>query len=468
MQSLNARISALVLASIALVLLPFAFLTYAKMMEEVDELSDARLAQSARTIDLLTLDAASRTLDADAGAIVADTPIEVENWQGVRGGPVLTAHGHKYETQIGFQCWTAGNRLRLTSHNLRDVPLDAAPAGFADIAIAGRRWRVFTLLGADRSWVRVAERYDSRREIARALALENAVPLVIGVPLLAFLAGAAVRRGLRPLRELAERLTARRPDEAGPVGFAGIPREVEPVVTSLNVMLRRLRVLLEHERQFTEDAAHELRTPLAGAVVHIENAMAERDPAVARQALADVRDSIAGLSHTVNQMLELARWDAGPMHPAVQAVDLAECVHAELQEIGAAAADKDLELVVNADPAAPRIEGWQPGVRVLIRNLVENAIHHSPHGGRIDIGILTRRGATVLAVSDEGEGIAPEQRDAMLARFRRGAEGSEGSGLGLAIVARIAEVHGAKIMLENSARGGLRVEIAFPAGAHQI
>lgn len=461
MQSLNARICALVLASIALVLLPFGISSYAKIMEEVDELSDARLAQNARTIDLLAL-------DSNQSATASDSPIEVQTWQWPRGGPVSTLHGHKYETQIGFQYWTSGNQLRLTSQNLRDVPLDVAPAGFADIEIGGRRWRVFTLLGADRGWVRVAERYDSRREIGRALALESAAPFVIGVPLLALLAGAAVRRGLRPLRELAERLTARRPDEAGPVGFAGIPREMEPVVASLNVMLRRLRALLEHERQFTADAAHELRTPLAGAVVHIENAMAERDPTVARRALAEARDSIAGLSRTVNQMLELARWDAGPTQPAVQVVDLAECVDAELQEIGAAAADKDLELVVNADPAAPRIQGWQPGLHVLIRNLVENAIHHSPHGGRIDIGILAREGGTVLAVSDEGEGIARDQRDAMLARFRRGAESNEGSGLGLAIVARIAEVHGAKVVLENSARGGLVVEVAFPRGPHQL
>ncbi len=455
MQSLNARICTLVLASIALVLLPFAVMSYAKMMEEVDELSDARLAQSARTIDLLAFDAGHDVADGDA-------PIEIENWRGVRGGPVLTAQGHKYETQIGFQYWNAGNRLQLTSHNLHDVPLDAAPVGFSDIDIAGHRWRVFTLLGADRGWVRVAERYDSRREIGRALALENAAPLVIGVPLLALLAGVAVRRGLRPLRDLAERLSARPLDETGPIGFAGIPREVEPVVASLNVMLRRLRTLLQHERQFTADAAHELRTPLAGAVVHIENAMAERDPAVARQALSDVRDGIADLSRTVNQMLELARWDAGPMQPAVQAVDLAHCVQSELQEIGEAAADKDLELIVHADPVVPRIEGWEPGLRVLIRNLVENAIHHSPPGGRIDITVTTRNSTTVLAVGDEGDGIPPEQRDAMLSRFRRGDSAAEGSGLGLAIVARIAEVHGAKVMLENSVKGGLCVEVAFP------
>jgi len=243
MQSLNARICTLVLASIALVLLPFAVMSYEKMMEEVDELSDARLAQSARTIDLFALGAARETAEGDA-------PIEVENWRGARGGPELTPQGHKYEMQIGFQYWNAGNRLRLTSHNLRDLPLDAAPVGFADVEIAGRRWRMFTLLGADRGWVRVAERYDSRREIARALAFENAAPLVIGVPLLGLLAGIAVRRGLRPLRELAERLGSRRPDDTAPIGFAGIPREVEPVVAALNVMLRRLRTLLQHERQF--------------------------------------------------------------------------------------------------------------------------------------------------------------------------------------------------------------------------
>lgn len=455
MRSLNGRISLLVLAAVAALLIPFGVLSYRKTMEEVDELSDARLAQSARTITLLA---------SEAGAIWAKSPapIEVENWRGARGDPEFTVHGHRYEAQIGFQYWGSDNRLRLTSRNLRDVALEAAPPGFADIAIGGRHWRVFTLLGADRDWVRVAERYDSRREIARAIAIENAVPVLIGLPLLALLTGFAVRRGLRPLRQLAEHLAARRPDHVGPIGFADIPLEVEPLVMSLNGLLRRLRTLLEHERQFTADAAHELRTPLAGVVVQIDNALASAGGAGAQCALGQARHGIDRMSHTINQMLELARWDAGPSAPPVQAVDVAAVVREELQEIGPRAVEKDLEIDLAADPYAPPIEGWEPGLAVLIRNLIDNAVAHSPLHGRIGIAIEMRDGATVLAVSDHGPGIAPELRARVLARFRRGTEGGEGSGLGLAIVARIAELHRAQVRLDDAPGGGLRVEVVFP------
>ena len=455
MRSLNGRISLLVLAALTVLLIPFGILSYLKTMEEVDELGDARLAQSARTITLLAGEADSRW--AKAGA-----PIEVENWRGARGDPEFTVHGHKYEAQIGFQYWGSDNRLHLTSHNLRDVALEASPAGFADITIDGRHWRVFTLLGADRDWVRVAERYDSRREIGRALALENAVPLLIGLPLLAILTGFAVRRGLKPLRQLAEHLAARRPDHVGPIGFADIPLEVEPLVMSLNGLLRRVRTLLEHERRFTADAAHELRTPLAGVVVQIDNALASAERAHAACALGQARHGIDRMSHTINQMLELARWDAGPASPPVQAVDLARVVRAELAEIGPRAIEKDLEIALDVGADAPSIEGWQPGLAVLIRNLVDNAVAHSPAHGRIDIAVRSREGATVLAISDQGPGIPAELRARVFARFRRGVENGEGSGLGLAIVARIAELHGAQVRLGDSRDGGLRIEVAFP------
>jgi two-component system sensor histidine kinase QseC len=455
MRSLNGRISVLVLAALTLLLIPFGILSYLKTMEEVDELGDARLAQSARTITLLAG-------QGDSAWAKSAAPIEVETWRGVRGDPEFTVHGHRYEAQIGFQYWGSDNRLRLTSHNLRNVALESSPPGFADVAIDGRRWRVFTLLGADRDWVRVAERYDSRREIARALALENAAPLLIGLPLLAILTGFAVRRGLRPLRELAEHLAARRPDHVGPIGFADIPLEIEPLVMSLNGLLRRVRTLLEHERRFTADAAHELRTPLAGVVVQIDNALASAERAHAECALGQARHGIDRMSHTINQMLDLARWDAGPVSPPVQAVDLARVVRIELEEISPRAIEKDLEIVLHADAGAPSIEGWEPGLGVLIRNLVDNAVAHSPLHGRIDIAIETRDGAAVLAVSDQGPGIPAELRTRVFARFRRGVENGEGSGLGLAIVARIAELHGAEVRLADASGGGLRVEVAFP------
>ncbi|MEO7326099.1 MAG: ATP-binding protein [Dokdonella sp.] len=455
---MKARITTLVLVSLCAVLLPLVVLSFRFMMEEIDELSDARLAQNARTISALVDDIGGQPPSANA-------PLAISNWHREHGEHPLTVRGHRYETQIGFQYWSQANQLLLNSENLADVALDAAPAGFTDISVHGRHWRVFTLLGANKSWIRVGERYDSRREIARALAVEALAPLLIGLPLLALLVGWSVRRGLNPLRALAERLAARQPEQIDPVGIVQSAREIEPVVFALNGLLGRLRAQLQNERQFTANAAHELRTPLAGALVHVENARDASSPQAREQALALAQQGIARLDRIVGQMLELARWDAAASLHDMHAVDLCACVEEELQDLGAMAADKDLEIVVEADALACTVDGWEPGLRTLLRNLLDNAIRYSTEGGRISVRIEPRDGGTLVAITDSGPGIAPAQRMAMLDRFRRGNDGiGEGSGLGLSIVARIAELHRARITLMDALPdAGLRVEIAFPA-----
>ncbi|MEO7063580.1 MAG: two-component sensor histidine kinase, partial [Dokdonella sp.] len=167
MRSLRSRISVLVLAVIVLVLVPVVTLSYYFMICEVDELSDARLAENARTINALV---------ADAGTSAARLAQEIVPWQHKSEGPSSAQPGHSYETQIGFQYWNGAHALLLHTTNLRDVGFDAAPLGFADLVVGAHRWRVFTLLNVDRSQVRVGERYDSRREISHALAIEAIVP----------------------------------------------------------------------------------------------------------------------------------------------------------------------------------------------------------------------------------------------------------------------------------------------------
>jgi two-component system sensor histidine kinase QseC len=458
--SLKSRISWLVLACLAAVLLPLVVLSYLFMMEEVDELSDARLAQNARTITALVADIGTPAPN-------GHEPIEIASWRREHGKQPLTVRGHSYEMQIGFQYWNDANQLLLNSENLADVPLDAAPAGFADIPIGGRHWRVFTLLADNKSWVRVGERYDSRREIARALAVEAIAPLLIGLPLLALIVAWAVQRGLAPLRALAERLADRRPDKTDPLGMADLPSEIEPVVASLNGLLGRLRVLLQHERQFTANAAHELRTPLAGALMHVENAKASTSESARTQALQQTAEGLDRLSRIVNQMLDLARWDSDAPTQALAAVDLGACVEAELQELDVRVAEKDHEIAVAIDPSARIVDGWEPGLRTLLRNLLDNAIRYGFPGGRIDISIEREGDRTRLSISDYGPGIEPALRSAMFERFRRGPEGiSDGSGLGLSIVARIAELHRARIVLADAdAHEGLRVDILFPPRA---
>ncbi|MEP7096715.1 MAG: ATP-binding protein [Dokdonella sp.] len=453
MRSLRSRISVLVLAVIVLVLVPVVTLSYYFMIGEVDELSDARLAENARTINALV---------ADAGTSAARLAQEIVPWQHKSEGPSSAQPGHSYETQIGFQYWNGAHALLLHTTNLRDVGFDAAPLGFADLVVGAHRWRVFTLLNVDRSQVRVGERYDSRREISHALAIEAIVPFAIGLPLLALLVGWAVRLGLRPLRALADQLVERRPDNTRTLAIANSPREMEPVIAALNGLLERVRGLLQHERQFTSNAAHELRTPLAGALMHVENAQAATTSAVAVAALDKAGVGLARLTRIVNQMLELARWDAAAAHE-FGAVDLRRCVDEELQELGALAAEKDIEIAISSVPAACIIAGWEPGVRALLRNLLDNAIRYSFIGGRVTISIAAHVNGTRLSIADHGPGVEPTRRAAMFERFQRGTEGiSQGSGLGLSIVARIAELHHARVTLADAdAHAGLRVDIDF-------
>ena len=454
MHSLRSRISMLVLAVIAGVLVPLVTLSYVFMIGEVDELSDARLAQNARTIHALV---------ADAGNSAARVVHEIVPWRRERDGQPSTQPGHDYENQIGFQYWNSAHVLQLNSTNLRNVPFDAAPIGFADISIGAHRWRLFTLTDADGSQVRVGERYDSRREISRALAIEAIVPFAIGLPLLALLVGWAVRRGLRPLRILAGQLVDRRPDNTETVAIAKLPREMEPVLAALNGLLNRVRGLLQHERQFTANAAHELRTPLAGALMHVENAQAAATPAANADALDKAGQGLARLTRIVNQMLELARWDATAAVHEFSAVDLRRCVDEELQELGALAADKDIEWSISSEPEACIVDGWEPGLRALLRNLLDHAVRYSFAGSRVTIIIARLESGTRLSIVDQGPGIEPVRRAAMFERFQRGPEGiSTGSGLGLSIVARIVELHRARIKLGDAdAPEGLRVDIDF-------
>lgn len=453
MTSLRSRIKRLVLTSLALIMLPLAAVGYFLTMEEVDELFEARLAQSARTISALV---------DGSDAVAREQLVEIASWQDDYGSPPAV-RGHRYETQVAFQYWTSANTLALATTNFRDVPLDAAPAGYADIKVGKRHWRVFTLLDANQHWIRVGERYDSRREIGRAMAVEALAPILIGLPLLALVIGWAVRRGLEPMDELADRVASRKADSIEPIGVRDLPKEMVPVVASLNELLARLGAAMEQERSFTAHAAHELRTPLAGALVHLENARAAPSLEGARPSLDDTRNDLVRLTRMVNQMLELARWDA-ERPGQLGAVDLDGCVDDELQAIGLLASERDIEIMVHRDAAAHVVLGWEPGVRTLLRNLLDNAIRYNVQGGRVAVELRGTPQGAVLAVEDNGPGIEPERRDAMFQRFRRGAgANSEGSGLGLSLVARVAQLHRARVTLATAAGGaGLRVEIAFP------
>jgi two-component system, OmpR family, sensor histidine kinase QseC len=455
--SLRARLTTLTLTCIACVMVPLLVLSYTKVVEEVNELSDARLAQSAKTLEALS---------AHLGAADATTPIEVPIWHRPKGAREASPQGHGYETQVGFQYWSSANQLRVTSEDLHALPFNAAPVGFADITLDRRRWRIYTKIGDAGGFIRAGERYDSRREIVRDLLLQNLLPLVLGLPILALLTRWAVRKGLQPLSHTTARINLRSPEATGPLDAHDAPDEVVPLIGAINGLLLRVRRLLDNERQFTANAAHELRTPLAAALIHVENALATRDAGEREAALADSRHALQRMTRLVNQMLELARWDAASPAKAMSDLDLADIVRAELDELAVGIAERDVEVDLAVAPQTPRIRAWEGGLRALVRNLLDNALRYGGDGGVLAIEIEPDAGGVLLAISDQGPGIDAARRDTMFARFQRGEDlYAEGVGLGLPIAKRIADLHRATLRLADARSGrGLRVEVRFPAG----
>jgi two-component system sensor histidine kinase QseC len=457
--SLHARLRWLILLVIAAVLLPLAVYSYHRTIHEVDELSDGRLAQSARTLQVLIGHAGTNALHShDTESIlvpIVTTP----------SGPFKN-EAHTHESEVGFQIFDHSGRMMLATANMAALPPPtASDANFRDVQQGGYRWRVFTLYDTIGDIViRTAERYDSRHDITHAVWLEHSLPLLIGLPLLALLVGWAVRRGLRPLKALTQALSTREPGSREPVVLHDAPLELQPVLAALNGQFVRMEDALERERRFSADVAHELRTPLASAMINLESAMTTADPVEANATLAHAQHGVAALARRIEQLLALARLESGAASSQRVAVDLVAIAMDVIEELAPVIAESGVELSVARLSPQAIILGYEAALAALLRNLLENAMRHVPAGGQVQLSIELGERVALVDVIDDGPGIPAERRASVFARFHREAGGrGDGYGLGLSIVQRAAQLHGATIDLLDSPYGrGLRVRVTIP------
>lgn len=457
--SLHGRLRWLIIVVLAAVLLPLGVLSFKRTVREVGELSDGRLAQSARTLQVLIahadLDALQRR-DADRLLV----PIEAR----LVGSP--PRQRYTYESEVGFQVFDRTGRMALATANLAGMPPpQPGDADFQNVWLGPYRWRVFTLHDtANRAVIRTGERYDSRDEIMHAVWLEHSLPLLVGLPLLALLVGWAIRRGLRPLEALTRALSAREPGSHEPVLLGDAPQELQPVLAALNEQLTRLEDALERERRFSADVAHELRTPLASATINLESAMTSTDPAELNLALGSAQHGLAALARRVEQLLALARLEAGAASGQRSRVDLVAVAMDVIEELAPVIAESGAELSFARLMPQVTVQGYEAALAALLRNLLENALRHAPAGGRVQLSLDRIAQGALIDVIDDGPGVPAEHRAGVFARFHReaGSRG-DGYGLGLSIVQRAAELHHAAIELLDSPYGsGLRVRVVIP------
>ncbi len=335
-----------------------------------------------------------------------------------------------------------------------------------DAQFAGQPVRVASVpTGPPAAKVRilVAETLNKRRGVQAELQL---MLMPLGGLLLAA-AGAivlALRWTIRPLELIAARWNERSQQSLQPITLRGVPRELLPFATALNDLLARVQAVLERERRFAANAAHQIRTPLAGLQLGLSRAAAASDLASTRAVIAEMQRDTQRTARLLQQLLALGRLDPEAAFEHGQPpVDLAALAH----DVGALYIDAalarriDLELVA---PGRPVLAAVHPELVIeALGNLVDNALRHAPDGGRVEISVSDD--PPTLQVADSGAGLPADEHAAVLERFVRGRNAvGDGSGLGLAIVREIAELHRARLQLERSALGGLAVRLSFDAG----
>ena len=459
--SLRARLRALIVGVLVVVLVPLGVLSFHRTLKEVDELMDGRLAESARTLEVLLQHASISSLQGGAGKS-GWVPIPTEAAMKL----ARDRHAATYEAEVGFQVFDRQGSARLATANVASLPPPKAnDADFQDLHTSSYKWRVYTLRGAAQGAViRTAERYDSRNEIMRVMWLEHGALLLLGLPLLALLVGWAVTRGLRPLAALTLALSAREPGSRRPILLEHAPLELQPVLAALNGQLERQEDALERERRFSADVAHELRTPLASIMINLESAMATDNPAEAQDSLAGAQHSVAALARRIEQLLALVRLEAGVASSQRRPIDLIDVASDVIDELTTIIAESGVQLEFIHPSPRVIVPGYEAALAALLRNLIENALRQVPLGGQVQLVVEGGASAATIDVIDDGPGIPLEKRAAVFARFHREkASRGEGYGLGLSIVQRAAELHDASIELLDSPFGrGLRVRVAIP------
>ncbi|MEH6952411.1 ATP-binding protein [Nitrobacter sp. NHB1] len=338
------------------------------------------------------------------------------------------------------------------------------PDGFQTVMRGGTQWRILVRTRSDGSRVAVGQPTANRDEVAQDSALRTIVPLGILVPCLMVLIAVVVDRSLRPLSRLARHLDAKKSDHLEKLPTDAIPTELVPFVASINRLLERIAMMFDKQRRFVADAAHELRTPITALVVQAENLGQADLSEDGRDRLNSLKTGIRRMGHLLEQLLALARYDNDTSADDPQ-TDFGHVLKEVVADLLPAARDKSVDLgFACIEPVSVGVE--PVALTVLARNLLDNALRHTPPGGRVDVSLFAEKELVVFRVEDTGSGIPDADLGRIFEPFFRGSHArGEGVGLGLSIVRRIVDRCHGLIRLQNKPGiegSGLRATVSFP------
>ena len=443
--------------------------SYLDARYEVQELFDAQLAESARIIQAQLLFVMRSNTRDEIQRLLEDQPFMSEKHANEKGnGDEISLYGHEYEHKIAFQLWNNKSRLMLRSPSapttaLSELALNPDIHGYSNEKIAGNDWRVFSLWDRNNEYlVQVGEKYDIRNELIHKISTRLIRPSLISLPILAFLIWLGIGRGLAPLKKVTTEVARREPGFLEPIDIGPVPREIRPLATALNDLLQRLAQALEMERRFTDDAAHELRTPLAALKTQAQVALRATDEQERNNALTQIIKGVDRASHLLQQMLTLARLHSSDEKLPTESVRLYKLAADIVAQLAPLALAKHIDLALEGDESAT-LEVNSVSLELLIRNLIGNAINYTPAHGDVQVNIQTSNDETVLTVRDSGPGIDPELLERVFDRFFRiPGQQASGCGLGLTIARQSVELLNAELELKNRTDGpGLIAQVRF-------
>ncbi len=442
-QSLRFRLLVLILISFIVGWLIISGFSWSRATAQATALFDNQLSQMA---DLLAVITTHEADEQDLHQFEADL-----QHSGVHYAPL-------------FQVWSAEGRLLIRGPRAPDVPLSAnADTGYSDESTGENRLRVYTRYTRDRKHrIQVAHEIAGRQAQLDAFVRSSLTPLLLALPMIGLL-WYAIEQALTPLKRLATEIRSRSSNNLEPIAHTQIPAEVNALVNAINELFQRLQLSLERYSRFTADAAHELRTPLAGSVTQIHAALDSNDT---HEQTVSLRQALTGLSrlhHLMEQLLIIARLEPDAARVEFTSFDLNALAIEVASEYAPSALQKEISLELVA-PKPIMFNCVPELIAVTLRNLLDNAIRATSKGGKIVLRLLPLEESILLQVEDTGRGIPDQEKARVFERFHRlpGTKG-EGSGLGLSIIQSAVAIHGGTTSLQDRDQGqGLQITIEFP------
>jgi two-component system, OmpR family, sensor histidine kinase TctE len=463
--SLRSYLLAGILIPVGVVVALNAFTLYRKTLQAMNTAYDRTLLASAKSIGE-QLDVRGYDEQAVLRATVPYSALEAFE------ADVQTRMYYRVSSLRG-QLVSGFDDLPFSQGHIAAQPPYAALVDFYDTSFRDSQVRVAVLLqpvaspsGRGMAVIQVAETLELRRRLTRRILIDFLWQQALLVAVIALVVLVVVQGATRPVRRLSKELQARREGDLTPLPTADAPRELVPLVDATNEVMGRLDHMLENQKRFVRDTSHQLRTPLAVLKTQVQSAL--RGDVGPREALQEISETVDRATVLANQMLSLAKVEQLREQADAQVNDLSEAVRAMALELAPLVADNDIEFDIATQPAPVRAHDWM--LRELSRNLVHNAIKHTPPAGTLSIRVLTDGNTAALVVSDSGPGVPAELQARLFQPFSSG-DVRSGSGLGLAICREIVRALGGTIELENREKdrriAGLDATVRLPLAQNQ-